>query len=118
MKDSKERIIPLMISMIFYFWTYWVFKNLDSVFILRVMLLGNFWGIILLFLINIFLKISMHAMAIGGMLGIIIVLMLLSPVNMNIPSFPTRISLSALKKACAGGMCTSSSQWHHPFIPT
>jgi hypothetical protein len=82
MRDAKERIIPLIVAMACYFWAYLVFKNLDSVFILRVMLLGNFWGITLLFLVNIFLKISMHAMAIGGVLGIIIVLMLISPINM------------------------------------
>lgn len=87
MRDPKERIVPLMISMVCYFWAYNVFKNIDSPFILKVLMLGNFWGIIALFMVNIFFKISMHTMAAGGMIGIVIVLMFISPVSMMIPLF-------------------------------
>jgi membrane-associated phospholipid phosphatase len=38
-------------------------------------------------MINIFTKISMHTAAAGGMIGIIIVLMIISPVNMVTPLF-------------------------------
>jgi hypothetical protein len=87
LEDPKERIIPLLLTMIFYFWAYLVFKNIDAPFLLKVLMLGNFWGIIVLFMVSIFFKISMHAMAAGGMLGIIIVLMVISPINMAIPLF-------------------------------
>lgn len=87
LKTARERTVPLMATMIFYFWAYWVFKNINAPFILRVLLLGSFWGIILVFLINIFVKISLHTAAAGGMLGILIVLMLISPVNMVLPFF-------------------------------
>ncbi len=94
MPDSKERIIPLLLTMIFYFWTSHVFNNIsDSLvpLVLRVLLLGNFWGVIVLFIINIFTKISMHTAAAGGMVGIIIVLMIMSPVNMVYPFFASLI---------------------------
>ncbi len=92
MHDSKDRIIPLIATMIFYFWIYLVFKNdifknSTTPFILRVMFLGNFFGIILLFMTNIFFKASMHTSAAGGFVGVMIVLMLINPVNMMLPLF-------------------------------
>ena len=51
---------------------------------LAIRVYGN---LVLPFIINIFMKISMHAIAVGGMLGIIIVLMIISPVNMTVPLF-------------------------------
>jgi hypothetical protein len=83
--EAKDRIIPLMGAMVFYFWANNVFKNITSPFILKVLLLGSFWGIIVIFIINIFYKVSMHAAAAGSMVGVLIVLMLISPVNMIIP---------------------------------
>ena len=89
MPTAKERTIPLMVTMIFYFWVSHVFNSMPGVvpFALKVLLLGNFWGIILIFLINIFTKISMHTATAGGMIGIIIVLMIISPANLITPFF-------------------------------
>jgi hypothetical protein len=90
MPTAKERTIPLMVSMIFYFWITHVFNSMPGTpvpLVLKVLLLGNFWGIICMFMINIFTKISMHTATAGGMIGIIIVLMILSPANMIIPLF-------------------------------
>ncbi|MFI4963034.1 MAG: phosphatase PAP2 family protein [Legionellales bacterium] len=88
MPTAKERTIPLMASMIFYFWVSHVFNSMSGTpvpLILKVLLLGNFWGIILVFLVNIFTKISMHTSAAGAMIGILIVLMMTSSVNMTMP---------------------------------
>lgn len=87
MRTAKDRIIPLLASMIFYFWAYNVFKNIEAPHILRVLLLGSFWGVIAVFMVNIFVKISMHTAAAGSMLGILMVLMFSSPVNMVLPFF-------------------------------
>jgi hypothetical protein len=82
---SKDRIVPLIATMIFYFWAYWVFKNQKpptvAPLVLRVLLLGNFWGIICVFMVNIFKKVSMHAAGAGSMLGILIVVMIMSRVD-------------------------------------
>jgi hypothetical protein len=87
LNNPKERIIPLMASMIFYFWAYWVFKNINSPFVLRVLLLGSFWGVITVFMISIFFKISMHTAGAGSIVGILAVLLSISPVNMAVPLF-------------------------------
>ncbi|MBC7552459.1 MAG: phosphatase PAP2 family protein [Taibaiella sp.] len=90
MPTARERTIPLMVTMIFYFWVSHVFNSIPDVtvaLILKVLLLGNFWGVVVLFLINIFTKVSMHTAAAGGMVGILIVLMIMSPVDMVIPFF-------------------------------
>ena len=90
MPTARERTIPLMATMIFYFWISHVLNSMTGTavpLILKVLFLGNFWGIILVFLVNIFTKISMHTTAAGGMIGIILVLMITSPANMIMPLF-------------------------------
>ena len=91
MQTARERTIPLLLTMTFYFWVSHVFNSISGLEHVplpwKVLLLGNFWGIILVFLVNIFTKISMHTAAAGSMVGIIIVLMLCSPVNMLVPLF-------------------------------
>jgi hypothetical protein len=75
LKNNRERIVPLMASMIFYFWAYWVMKNdtaLNAPKMVKAVFLGNFWGIICLFMANIFVKVSMHATAAGALLGLMI----------------------------------------------
>jgi hypothetical protein len=90
METIQERIAPLMATMIFYFWASHVADSISSPhtpLILEVLLLGSFWGIIVLFMLNIFVKVSLHTAAAGGVIGILIVLMMISPVNMVIPFF-------------------------------
>lgn len=85
MRTQKERIIPLIATMMCYWWISHVFKNLDAPLVLQVLLRGAYWSIIALFICSIFFKISMHTMAAGGMLGMLIVLMIVTPVSMAVP---------------------------------
>ncbi len=86
MPTAKERTIPLLTSMIFYFWVTHVFNTITGPPLsLKVLLLGNFWGIIAVFMANIFTKISMHTTVAGAMIGIMLVLMWNGHVNMAIP---------------------------------
>ena len=87
MRNQKDRIIPLIASMTFYFWGYWVFKNNNEPELIRVLFLGGFGGVIAVFMISIFFKISMHTASAGSIVGIIVVVMFLSPVNMVLPLF-------------------------------
>lgn len=88
MRDSRDRIIPLIATMIFYFWIQMVFSGLKGTPpILKILLLGCFWSVIALFMLNIFFKISMHTTAAGGMIGIMLVLLFTSPVNLMTPLF-------------------------------
>ena len=86
MPTTKDRIIPLMATMIFYFWVTHVFNTIPGPpLALKVLLLGNFWGIIVIFMLNIFTKISMHTTVAGAMIGIMLVLMWNGHVNISIP---------------------------------
>lgn len=85
MRTSKDRIMPLIATMIFYFWAYLIMKNLNVPLILKVLTLGAFWGVIVVFILNIFLKVSMHASAAGGAIGLILVLMMYSHTNLLLP---------------------------------
>jgi hypothetical protein len=85
LRNVKERVIPLIGTMVFYFWPYLVGKNVHAPLAANVLLLGNFWGITLVFLITIFMKVSMHTAGIGSVLGFVFVLMLLMHSFLAIP---------------------------------
>ncbi len=94
LEQARERTIPLLATMIFYFWISHVFNNIAGGGVplpLKVLLLGNFWGIIGIFIANIFVKVSMHTAAAGGMIGIMIVMLFLSATNALIPLVATII---------------------------
>ena len=97
MRQSRDRVIPLIATMIFYFWAYEAASYPHTLnghevaipAIIRILLLGAYWGIIVVFLVSIFFKISMHTAAAGGVVGIMIVLMAMSPVKLLVPLFAT-----------------------------
>lgn len=67
LRTTKERIIPYLIAMIFYWWTWNVFKNLEGMPVVAVHFsLGAFLAICGAWMSNIYYKISMHAVAVGG----------------------------------------------------
>jgi hypothetical protein len=69
LNTMKERIIPLAAAMIFYFWCWFVMRNFAEIpEEFRQFLLGSFITIIAAWLANIAFKISLHALAMGGML--------------------------------------------------
>ena len=69
LRTEKERIIPYIIAMIFYWWTWNVYKNLpDSPAISIHFLLGAFLALCGGWICNIYFKISMHGIAVGGAL--------------------------------------------------
>ncbi|MFI5152612.1 MAG: hypothetical protein ACHQET_04715 [Chitinophagales bacterium] len=67
---QKDRIIPYALSMFFYWWTWYVFRNLPETPPIAIrFLMGSFLAVCVGWFGNIFLKISMHAIAMGGLLG-------------------------------------------------
>lgn len=69
LRDQKERIIPYIIVMIFYWWSWRLYANWQEVPVVAIyFLLGAFLAICVAFFCNIFFKISMHAVAMGGTL--------------------------------------------------
>lgn len=75
LRTQKDRIIPYIAAMIFYFWVWYVYKNKSEAppaFIW--MLLSTFLSSIVALMANIYCKISMHAIAIGNVLVFFILL--------------------------------------------
>ncbi len=69
MKSSRDRIIPYVMVMIYYFWIWYVFENQPENPDMTVhFMLGAFLAVCGGWLCNIFFKISMHAIAMGGLL--------------------------------------------------
>jgi hypothetical protein len=66
LRTVRERIIPYLIAMIFYWWTWNVAKNLDTPPVAVHFFLGAFLAICGAWMCNIYFKISMHAIAMGG----------------------------------------------------
>ena len=76
LRDKKERIGPYIVTAIFYLWLYINFRNDPSMpppF--SSVVLGTVIGLFLAFFINIFSKISAHAVGMGGLLGMVIILL-------------------------------------------
>ena len=68
LNTTRERIIPYVIAMVFYWWPWNVFRNLpDSPPVTVHFLLGNFLALCGAWMCNIYYKISMHAVAMGGL---------------------------------------------------
>lgn len=80
MKGDKERYIPLIASMLFYFWTFWLFhKQFHAPNFVQSFLLGTFLTTVGVFISTLFFKISMHTAAIGSVLGFSLLLALFPP---------------------------------------
>lgn len=61
LKGQKERYGPLMASMLFYFWMFWVFhKQFSAPLEIQGLLFAVFLSNVLVFMATIFYKISMH----------------------------------------------------------
>jgi len=68
LRTARERVIPYAIVMIFYFWIWYVFYKLDSPPVIVHFLLGAFLAVCAAWMCNIFYKISIHSVAMGGLL--------------------------------------------------
>ena len=63
---QKERIIPYVACITFFFWSYYVSKKLGDPFELRAFLLALFLTASVALLLNNYFKISMHGLGLGG----------------------------------------------------
>ena len=78
MPDKQERIAPYIITGIFYLWMVMNFVNNPQIpTAYTSFVLGATIALFFAFFINIFSKISAHAVGMGGMLGMVVITMLL-----------------------------------------
>jgi hypothetical protein len=83
LKTRKDRIIPYIVTGIFYFWVWYVFKNQAFPKIIVAFSLAIFLGSSIGLLVNSYLKISMHGIAIGITATMFIILGLVSDDDMG-----------------------------------
>ena len=109
LKTQRDRIIPYIATMIFYFWVWYVFKNQGAPDEVVQFSLAAFLSICFGAFVNSFFKISMHALS----LGVVVTLLILHSVNSGINYGPF-VSLALF---IAGLVCTSRLilKDHHPF---
>lgn len=75
LRTQKERIIPYITSSIFFFWMYLVFRNQPYIPIrLTAFVFSVFISASAALIANIYFKISMHAISMGGLLGIFLLI--------------------------------------------
>lgn len=77
MKSKQERILPYIMTGMFYMWLFInLLNNSETPTAYTIFVLGATIGLFLAFLINIFSKISMHTVGMGGLVGMVIITML------------------------------------------
>lgn len=84
LRTQKERIVPYMIIMIFYFWNWYAFKNNHAPTEMVSISMAVFNASILGFLANINMKVSMHAIAVGVMSTFLILIGLSDTTNVTV----------------------------------
>jgi hypothetical protein len=99
LRTQKDRIIPYIISMIFYFWNWYAFKNNHEVKDIVSMSMAIFNASVFGFLLNIRMKVSMHAIAMGVMTTFIALVAYTDSVNLSL--------YLAIAVLISGIVCTS-----------
>jgi len=82
LRTRKERIIPYVITMFFYWWMYYLSRNFtDQPLALKYFYFGIFIASAIGLTVNNFIKVSLHAMGISGLLMAVILVGFYYPVN-------------------------------------
>lgn len=78
MEEKSERIGPLLLVMVLYFWIFYNFSQSNQTpAIFNSFLLGVVIALVMAFVINLLDKISLHAVGMGGLVGVSIILLIL-----------------------------------------
>jgi hypothetical protein len=100
LRTQKERIVPYIITMFFYWWMYYLSRNFtDQPAVLKFFYMGIFVATVFGLVLNNYYKISLHAMAMGGALAAIILFAMYY-------QLPLGISMS-IATLITGIVCTS-----------
>jgi hypothetical protein len=83
LRTQRDRIIPYVICMIFYFWNWYTFKNIHDAKDLVSSSMAIFNASVFGFLANITMKVSMHAIAVGVMTTFIALLAFNESISMS-----------------------------------
>ncbi|MFN5375925.1 MAG: hypothetical protein ACK492_06185 [Chitinophagaceae bacterium] len=86
LQTQKERIVPYLASITFFFWSYYVFKNQPEVpRVLVYMCRGMFISAAIALVLNNNYKISMHGIGVGGLMGLMTVILFEGQLDSGLP---------------------------------
>ncbi len=86
LQTQKERIVPYLASITFFFWSYYVFKNQPEVpRVLVNMCRGMFFSAAIALVLNNNYKISMHGIGVGGLMGLMTLILVDGNLNSGLP---------------------------------
>lgn len=83
MPDHKQRIIPLVASIIFYVWAYLATRKLNFPYMMGVFMMGVLVSLFASFVINVFYKVSLHMVGVSGALTAVMLLVFVSPSDLS-----------------------------------
>ncbi len=70
MENRQDRLVGFIVTMFFYFWASYVFRNLsDTPAVATHYILGTFLAVCGAWMCTIFYKVSLHAVAMGGLVA-------------------------------------------------
>ncbi|MCX6204534.1 MAG: hypothetical protein NTY43_09595 [Bacteroidetes bacterium] len=82
LKTQKERIIPYVIVMFFYWWMYYLSRNFtDQPLALKYFYFGIFIASAIGLTVNNFMKVSLHAMGVSGLMMAVALVSFYYPIN-------------------------------------
>ena len=82
LRTQKERIVPYVITMFFYWWMYYLSRNFtDQPLALKFLYFGIFISSSIGLIVNNFIKVSLHAMGVSGLLMAVILVSFYYPIN-------------------------------------
>lgn len=100
LRTQKERIVPYVITMFFYWWMYYLSRNFsDQPAVLKFFYMGIFMSTVFGLILNNYFKISLHAMAMGGAMTAVILFAFYYRLSLG-----TSLSIATL---LTGIVCTS-----------
>ena len=83
-ETSKERIVPMLLTLIFYYFGYYIIGSNNISGLIRAFFLASIISLTVAFFINIKWKISTHMLGLGGLVGLVIGISLRLDVNLII----------------------------------
>ncbi len=81
--DHKQRIIPLVATIIFYVWAYLALRKTNFPYLMGVFMMGTLVSIFISFFINVFYKLSLHMVGMGGALTAVLFIILFSQTDIS-----------------------------------
>lgn len=105
LRTRKDRIIPYIASGIFYFWTFTVLKE-QEIYprIFPSFMLGVFLASSAALIANIYYKVSMHAIGLGGMVGLFVIVLWS---NSMLMTWPLAVALLISGVVCSARLLIS-----------